>query len=792
MTEPSCGPRPDEGQLHRAVDAGGIALKSLATSRLAALLITAGGSLVLLGWIFHLSALQSVLPGLATMKFNTALGFVLVGAALLLARRENASPAARRSALGLSVAAIALAALTLGEYAFGWNLRIDELVVRDPGTNPAVAAPGRMSLATAQCFVLLGLAVALIDFETRRGRRPADWLAVLGSLAGLVGVLGYLFGASSLYRLLPYSSMALHTSVFFVALGAGVLLARPERGLMATFTNRHVGGHLARLILPWAFVLGIGTAWLRLRGEKAGYYDAAMGTVILTLAGIFLLLGVVWFSAQSLNRLHAALEQRNLAAARLAAIVESSQDAVVGKSLDGIVTSWNRGAEQILGFAAGEMIGRPIKRIVPAELFDEEDRILARVRNGEHVDHFETRRLHKDGRVIDVSVAVSPIRDQAGRVVGASKVARDVSVRRRLDAQLQASLREIGEFKTALDEHAIVAITDPQGRITYVNHKFCAISKYPRDELLGQDHRLLNSGHHPPDFFRDLWATIGRGRIWHGEIRNRAKDGSLYWVDTTIVPFLDRHGRPRQYMAIRADITGIKDAQEELARSNQDLEQFAYVASHDLQEPLRAVAGCVQVLQRRYADRLDARADELIGHAVDGASRMQTLIEGLLAFSRVGTRGGEIQSTDAAAALDMALRNLATAIRENGARVTHDELPAVRADAPQLTAVFQNLVGNALKFRGAAPPQIHVGAQPADGSWIFAVRDNGIGIAPEFFGRIFAIFQRLHTRREYPGTGIGLSLCKKIVERHGGRIWVESTPGQGSTFYFSLPGLPRA
>lgn len=246
--------------------------------------------------------------------------------------------------------------------------------------------------------------------------------------------------------------------------------------------------------------------------------------------------------------------------------------------------------------------------------------------------------------------------------------------------------------------------------------------------------------------------------------------------------------------------TKLAETIEDLQRSNAELEQFAYVASHDLQEPLRAVAGCVQVLQKRYEGQLDARADQFIHHAVDGAQRMQTLINDLLTFSRVGTKGKPFESTDCNAVLQNALSNLGVALAESEAVLTRDELPEIMADAGQLEQVFQNLIGNAIKFRGPEPPQIHIGCrrEPATedatgefaANWVFSVADKGPGIEPQYFERIFVMFQRLHTRSEYEGTGIGLALCKKIIERHDGKIWVESAPGEGSTFSFSLPERP--
>jgi len=229
---------------------------------------------------------------------------------------------------------------------------------------------------------------------------------------------------------------------------------------------------------------------------------------------------------------------------------------------------------------------------------------------------------------------------------------------------------------------------------------------------------------------------------------------------------------------------------EELARSNRDLEQFAYVASHDLQEPLRMVAAYTQLLAERYRGKLDENADKYIGYAVEGALRMQTLILDLLAFSRVGRTEPGRKNGDCNGALKIAMANLQTAIGESGAVITYDELPSVAVDQSQLVQLFQNLVGNAIKFRAAEAPVIRVSAEKQDSSWLFSVADNGIGISPQYQDKVFVIFQRLHTREEYAGNGVGLAICKKIAEYHGGRIWVESEPGCGATFHFTLPVRP--
>ena len=243
----------------------------------------------------------------------------------------------------------------------------------------------------------------------------------------------------------------------------------------------------------------------------------------------------------------------------------------------------------------------------------------------------------------------------------------------------------------------------------------------------------------------------------------------------------------REIMERKIADENLRSTAAELVRSNRDLEQFAYVASHDLQEPLRAVSGYIQLLQQRYTDKLDEKALQYIAGAVDGAARMQRLITDLLAFSRVGTRERVVESADLSAALASAMENLKVSIQEAHARITSDPLPRLQVDSTQIEQLFQNLISNAVKFRSKRAPEIHIGASHRPGEWIFSVRDNGIGISPQYAERIFMIFQRLHTRRKYPGTGIGLAICKKIVERHGGKIWVDPSPEKGSIFHFTIP-----
>ena len=345
-------------------------------------------------------------------------------------------------------------------------------------------------------------------------------------------------------------------------------------------------------------------------------------------------------------------------------------------------------------------------------------------------------------------------------------------------------------FEAARD--GILILDAETGMVVDVNPYMIEMLGFSREAFLGK--KLWELG-----CFKDIVASqAGFEELQRKEyIRYEDKpletaDGRQIEVEFVSNVYLVNHHKVIQ-CNIR-DITERKRAEEkleqslaDLERSNQELEQFAYVASHDLQEPLRMISSYTQLLAKRYEGRLDDKAQKYVHYAVDGAVRMQTLINDLLAYSRVGTRGRPPEFTDSHSALGEARRNLAVLIRETRAVISNDDLPTVRADPSQLALVFQNLLANAIKFHGKAPPRVHVSAQDHGLEWVFAVKDNGIGIEPQHAERVFVIFQRLHTREEYPGTGIGLAVCKRIVERHGGKIWFTSEPGNGSTFFFTIP-----
>ena len=370
--------------------------------------------------------------------------------------------------------------------------------------------------------------------------------------------------------------------------------------------------------------------------------------------------------------------------------------------------------------------------------------------------------------------------------------------------QAERALRESEERYRLLAENVtdVIWTMDMDLRYTYISPSVERMRGYSVDEAMAQsladalcpgslevalqayEEELAIEEKEPKDLLRT--RTM--------ELQQKCKDGSTIWVEVTITFLHNADGQPVGILGVSRDTSEHRRAEEErerliheLERSNAELQQFAYVASHDLQEPLRMVASYTQLLEKRYKGNLDADADEFIAYAVDGALRMQEIIQSLLYFSRVGSQGNPLQLTESESAFKQAMANMKLAIDESGAEMTHDPLPQVKADETQLIQLFQNLLANAIKFRRKEQPRIHVSAKQDENESLFSVSDNGIGLNPEYFDRIFVIFQRLHGREEYSGTGIGLSICKRIVERHGGRIWVESQPGEGSTFYFTIP-----
>jgi PAS domain S-box-containing protein len=555
-----------------------------------------------------------------------------------------------------------------------------------------------------------------------------------------------------------------------------------------------------------------------------------------------------------------ATQHKRLEAAGLhmAAIVESSDDAIISKNLNGIITSWNSGAERLFGYTAAEIVGKPVTILAAADRLEEMPDILGKIRKGQRVDHYETRRRKKSGEIIDVALTVSPVRDATGQIVGASKIARDITGRKRVEQERALLLsREQEARRTAellnrvaprllaeLDlEKLVQAVTDVATAL--VGAEFGSFFHNVVNDK--GDAQILST---VSSVAREAFAAFPMPRNADVFAQTFRGEGVIRCDDVTVDPWFggksphqprpEEHAPVRSYLAVpviarsgevlgglffahsaagrftethEAIVTGIaaqaaiamdnarlfeqaqwmqtelKRSNEELRRANQDLEVFAYSASHDLQEPLRTISISAQLIEERWEQRLEGQDAMFLANILTASNRMSALIEDLLAYAGVTKyEEGPAPRVDAATVLASVLEGLQAAIEETGATVTVGELPMVAIHASRLAQVFQNLIGNAIKYRSKEVPRVHIAADERDGWCVFSVADNGIGIKPQYAEQIFGLFKRLHGRDEYPGSGIGLAICQRVVEQYGGRIWLErSAPGGGSTFCFSIP-----
>ena len=506
----------------------------------------------------------------------------------------------------------------------------------------------------------------------------------------------------------------------------------------------------------------------------------------------------------------------------------------VGTAITGPDMRWievNGRLCEMLGYTREEILGKKTfsDLLTPASVSTFQAN-FTRFKERGWVRDLEFQMVRKDGRILPVSLNAIAIKDPDGNFIMTRSTMIDIRDRKQAEAALYKSNSILNSVLESTPD--IIFVKDLQNRYVLANSTAANFLGTTVEAMIGKDDNQL----FPPEIAAKIIeadreiVTTGKALVYEEDL---PKPGKIETLLTVKCPWRDAEGNIIGAIGISRDISALKQAEAalkqardrleirvqertkelseanaalqveiaerreaerkleqltlDLQRSNQELEQFAYLASHDLQEPLRAVTGYTELLAQEYERHLDETAKEYMGYIVDGATRMRQLIQDLLSYSRVGTRGKPFVPTDCNEALRQALNDLLLAIAENNAIITYDGLPRAIADKAQLAQLFQNLIGNAIKFRRQEPPQIHIWAEAKDDLWLFGVRDNGIGIKPRYLERIFELFKRLHTRKEFPGTGIGLAICKKIVERHGGNIWAESQPGVGTTFYFTLP-----
>ncbi len=479
-------------------------------------------------------------------------------------------------------------------------------------------------------------------------------------------------------------------------------------------------------------------------------------------------------------------------------ILETAADIICVASFDGYFLKINKAATQILGYSEEELLSKPYEQFIHPEDRFQTNGARVEISNGKAISYFENRYITKTGEVVWLAWSTVPLLNESLHYA----VAKNITKQKQAENTLKESLQSLSDYKDALEQSFNMVLTDPDGFIIDVNKATESLSGYTREELIGTHTRVNRSGLHPQSFYAKMWDTINSGNIWRGEIHNKRKDGSFYWVDTIIVPLKNTEGNIINFLAIRSDITARKENEEnliklnkdlakkahELKLSNTELEQFAVVASRDLQEPLRMVTSFLSQLKKRYGLTLDEKANEYIDFASAGARNMRDVILDLLEFSKVGNENEIATHFNPSELIEEVKLIDKKVISETNAIIRIEKLPEIFAYRSSTTKIIQHLIDNAIKFRKPnLPPIIDISAITFEDKWVFAINDNGIGIDQEFYEKIFIIFQKLHPKDVYPGSGMGLAIVKKMVESMGGEIWLDSKPDIGTTFYFSIP-----
>lgn len=470
----------------------------------------------------------------------------------------------------------------------------------------------------------------------------------------------------------------------------------------------------------------------------------------------------------------------------LGAIVDSSDDAIISKDLTGIITSWNKGAERIFGYRSDEIVGSSVTRLIPEDRLQEESQILSQLQKGLQVEHFETVRRCKNGTLVSVSLSISPVRDRTGTIIGASKIARDITRQKQAEDALLASESRFRQLADTMPQ--VVWTAKPDGSIDYCNERWYELSGFDR-HLIG--HPGVEALVHPGDLpeYRNQWeesVKSGAPFVVQHRLYDSREDRWRWFITRAVA--IEALGRIDKWFGTATDIDEQKRSENQLRQANYELEQFAFSATHDLQEPLRTMKIYSGLLAERYENKITGQGREFLQFIGEAAARMETLVHDLLAYTQLNKLEVTSGVADSRAVFNEILADLASLIESNGAVINASLDGTVKMHPTHLRQVLQNLLTNALKYRSPdRTPEIGITSERTRSSRIIAVRDNGIGISSKYHEYIFGLFKRLHKADEYSGTGIGLAICARIMERYSGRIWVESEVGMGSAFYIEIP-----
>ncbi len=749
------------------------------------------------------------------MKFTTAVCFILSGMVLLLHLRNNPVPYLLRSTLSFGV--LGIASLSLLRQLFGIDTGIDHIFVDTDSKLDGELLPGCMAFGTAVCFILWSVAFLLMKSGFKWLKNLSQYLLHVVSLLSVLALLGYLYDVPVLYRLSTLTEMSLLTAIVLFIVSITASFVNPEYGVTGLFTGVNIGNLMAKRLLPLSALTLVSLGILRLLAFKLELINIEFGIIINVLGYLILIIIIVAIVAKQLNEIddkrRAAQEALTKINTSLEHIIEqgTAQLKETTKKLEATTSAANIGLwsvefdkNTVKGDASFyRMLGVPIttekltidevKKMIHADDLKKSDNQRKEIEGGSNELDVELRITTADGIPKFVHAKGIVEKDANGKAKRILSALWDTTAEKEINERLQRSEERYQKMISEVEDYAIVLL-DTDGNIVNWNKGAEKIKGYSEKEAVGKNFRVFYTREDQERKLPEalLAEAIRLGRNRHEGWRVR-KDGSVFWAAVSIVALTDADNNVTGFTKITRDLT-LREAEaaarkhvHDLEARNKELEQFAYIASHDLQEPLRSISNYIDLLVEEYGNKLDETAHSYLDNVAKSSTRLSSLIKALLEYSRLG-RDREYGPVDCQQLLKEVTDDLKSDIQQSGAQVTVRELPELLGHKAELYILFKNLIGNSLKFKkDKVLPQILVTASKEPGKWKFSVKDNGIGIDAKYFERIFYIFQRLHHRNKYPGDGIGLAYCKKIIELHGGEIWIDSKQGEGSTFYFTIP-----
>jgi PAS domain S-box-containing protein len=750
--------------------------------------IIAMGIAVMAGWLFNITVLKSIVPGYISMKFNTALCFIFSGLALLLQITKN-NVTRGRVAILFSLIVCLVGGLSFMEELTRHDFGIDQLFVNDIESNPLNQVhPGRISPIAALCFMLIGWGLSTLMSENKTLRITNQLSYHACTIISFIAILGYLYNTPEFYKLTFLTSIALHTAIGIFIFSIATSLVYPTLGITGLFIEQTVGNRLGKKLFFQMTLAIIILGYFRFLSHRHNIMSVEFGIALYTLSFILISFFLIWRTAKALNAVDLKKRDAEESLFSISMFLDLTPDPIIIVDETGCIQIANNQTEIIFGYTKDELIGKKIEALMPNQSqknpgYTKNDFFGSPgIENmGAGVDLYAKR---KNGTEFPVEISLSPMKTESGTFVSAA--IRDITIRREEE-------RKIYQLATIIENSGDAIISkNLDGAVLTWNKSAEKILGYTFEEVRGKHISFL----FPTELLEE--EKIIMGKIINGESIDQyetiriKKDQTRIPVSITVSPIKDKNGKVVAVSKILRDITKNKEEEEKLRKysilesKSKEMEQFAYVASHDLREPLLTIKNYMKLFLKNYGETVDEESAQYIKFIVKAADRMDVLIRSVLDYSRL-SQLKELENVDVAMLIKEVQADLDSQIRNANAKIMVSSLPVIKAYPLELKLLFLNLITNAIKFRKKeSAPEIHILAFQTANKWQFEVRDNGIGIAKEDQEKVFHMFKRLHSRDEYEGTGIGLAYCKKIVELHNGNIFIESEPGVGTTFKFTI------